>query len=260
MINQELDKLYDSAFSKVKNIAIVALVVIIIILLANHCQSNKDWETKLSLKEAVYLDSLKTWKDKDGANHAKINLLEADNIKDFLTIKSQKEDIIRLQALVKENKNNLGEHGSATVLTTEGKFSTTTGKPNITFNNPTVSDKPCDTIYPNYQSPFGDKWVNGNVFASKDSIKVDLKYKDMFDLVIGEEKTGFLNLGKAVPYADVKSYNPYTEVKEYRTYRVKAAPPKKFGIGPVAAYGFGTSSLTPQFFIGIGGSFNLIRF
>ena len=258
MVNSELDNLYDNLWHKVKNAAIGILVIIVILLLMTQCEKDRTWKANQDALVSVYTDSLKTWKDKDGSNMARISVLETSSEKDFLAIKTQKEEIIRLQKLVKNN--NLGTNGSATVLTTQGSYSTSV-KPTITFPKSVLPEKqPCDTIYPIYEAPFGDEWVHGVVRATSDSIDVGFKYRDMFDLVIGEEKSGFLGLGKPKPFADVKSYNPYTEIKEYRTYRVKDKPAKKFGIGPVAAYGFGTGTFTPQFFIGIGGSFNLIRF
>jgi len=117
-----------------------------------------------------------------------------------------------------------------------------------------------DTVYANYKSDFNIKnWVWGTVSASKDSTKVNVKFKEQIDVVIGTEKTGFLGLGKGKSFAEVTLHNPFNTVSTLRAYSTKPAPIKKFGIGPVAAYGVGPG-FVPGVFIGIGVNWNIIKF
>jgi len=98
-----------------------------------------------------------------------------------------------------------------------------------------------------------------NKVTKKDSTQLTLKYREEVDLLIGEEKTGFLGLGKSKPFARITFKNPYSEVKDMKVYQTSLPKQKRFGIGPTISYGVG-SGFEPQVFIGIGVNWNLIRF
>lgn len=246
---------------------ILAIILLVLALLFSleQCGSNLyNLKEKEALMESME-DTLKTWKDKDGNNKARISTLETTSAKDFINMKSKDAEIVRLQNLVKENKGKLSNGGSAIALTTEGKYTYKGGKPEVIFNKDRIDAfqyNPCDTIYPTYRDRFQSpgKWVWGDVTIGLQGTEINIAYRDSIDIVLGRDKTGFLGLGKGKPFGEVTSYNPYTAVKQFRTYNVKNAPKKRFGIGPTFSYGFGTGSLKPQFFIGVGGQYNLINF
>lgn len=232
----------------------VILFLLLILAISKCNKTNGELVNQTNLVNNLN-DSLKTWVDESGNHRAKMEILEATSIKNFTTIKNQSSEIQRLQNLVTKNKNTIKNSGSATIISTEGSISTTV--PTIPSD---TSKTKCSESHI-YASNFNLKgWVKGNIVARKDSTSISLKYRDSIDVVLGEEKTGFLGLGKKKPFADLTSYNPYTEVKTFRTFQVKQKPVKKFGIGPTFSYGFGTGSLKPQFFVGIGGQYNLINF
>ena len=141
---------------------------------------------------------------------------------------------------------------SATIINSEGTIQI------VTRTEP-VDSLSTSTSGITYNSKFDlNGWVWGNVSANKDSTSISLKYKDKFDIVLGEEKQGFLGMGKAKPFAEITSHNPYTSIKTFRTYEVESKRVKKIGIGPGVYYGVGTG-FVPQVFVGIGIQLNLIR-
>ena len=76
--------------------------------------------------------------------------------------------------------------------------------------------------YPTYRSSFDkDGWVKGNIIARVDSTQIDLKIKNAYGVVLGQEKTGFLGLGKPKTFVDVLSYNPYSESTAVRALQVQ---------------------------------------
>ena len=193
---------------------------------------------------------VETWKDKDSLNHAKIQVLETEKVRDFISIKSSDSTIVKLQALVKEYKNKIKNQGSITHIGSE------TG---IEGSAPTIITK-IDSIYPTYTSNFNLKgWVTGTTVSDKNKTTIDLKVKNEYSVIVGEERQGLFKPKK--PFVEVINRNPYTETTALRTYQVTQKPPKKFGIGPVAAYGVELNG-TPSFgvFVGIGLQYNLIRF
>ena len=103
------------------------------------------------------------------------------------------------------------------------------------------------------------KWIWGLTKATKDITQIGLRFHEEIDVVLGQEKTGFLGLGKPKPFAEVTLHNPYNKVSKLRSYSTTQLPARKLGLGPTAAYGLG-SGFVPQMFIGVGVNWNLLRF
>jgi len=242
----------DSIMEKSKTVTLIIAIAVIILLLIRGCEAKQQLAANEVMNSALK-DSMKTWKDKEGHFKASITLLENYNSKAFTDLASADSTIIKLQKLVKKYEGNIKKGGSVTTIGTEA---------NINITAPTKLDgvtKVKDTIYANYKSDFNIKgWVWGTVSATKDSTTIGMKFKEEIDVVIGSEKTGFLGLGKPKPFAEVTLHNPFNEVKTLRAYSTKSLPPKKFGIGPVLAYGVG-SGFTPEVFVGVGINYSLLR-
>lgn len=242
----------DSIMEKTKTIALVITILVIILLLVKGCKAEEQLATNNTMNSALQ-DSMKTWKDKEGNFKASITLLENYNSKYFTDLASADSTIIRLQKLVKKYEGNIKKGGSVTSIGTEA---------NINITAPTKLDgitKVKDTIYANYKSDFNIKgWVWGTVSATKDSTTIGMRFKEEIDVAIGTEKTGFLGLGKPKSFAEVTLHNPFNEVKTLRAYSTKSLPPKKFGIGPVLAYGIG-SGFIPEVFVGVGINYSIIK-
>ena len=216
-----------------------------------YFQDRQKLKERENLEEALNA-KLDLWKDKDNINHAKIQVLETRNTKDFLALKSNDSTVKELQKVVKEFGKYLKKQGSATVVTTSTDVNTSSGTE--------VSFLPGDSIFPIYKSKFNlQGWVVGNTTASKDSTNLILSIKNEYAVVIGREKQGLFKPDK--PFVEVINKNPYTQVKSLRTYEVSLPSTKRWGIGPVGAIGIGLDK-DPSLgiFIGLGVQYSLIKF
>lgn len=259
-MNQE-DKIeIQNTLKAAKRVFIAIAIVVIIFFLWKGCEAEaKLTETETETLNKALGDSLKTWRDKEGAFKANITLLEFQNADYFTKWNTADSTVVKLQALVTKYKKQLDKKGSATVITTNADINIS--EPTIVYRD---TSKPCDPIYKTDFKIMGTgkhektKWVWGIVTASKDSTTIGMRFHEEIDVVIGQEKTGFLGLGKPKPFAEVTLHNPFNKVSTLRSYSTTPLPSKKFGVGPVLAYGVG-SSFTPQVFVGLGINWSIIR-
>lgn len=251
MTNQDIQEIKEG-WNKVKVILLVFAIIFIVLLLMRGCKA----EHQLASNEAMnvaFKDSMKTWKDKEGNFKANITLLENENSQYFTNWNTADSTVIQLQKLVKQYESKIKGRGSVTVIGTDAKIDIVA--PSQTSGFTTVHD----TVYANYKSDFNIKnWVWGTVSATKDSTTIGMRFKEEIDVVIGTEKTGFLGLGKGKPFAEVTLHNPFNTVSTLRAYSNKPVPAKKFGIGPVVAYGIGPGFI-PGVFVGVGVNWNIIK-
>jgi hypothetical protein len=100
--------------------------------------------------------------------------------------------------------------------------------------------------------------VTTDTLKDKNDIQFKLKLSYEYAIINKEKSNGWFK--KPTPYSEVVNYNPYSSTLSVTSYRVtNDIRPKKFGIGPVFAYGIG-ANFTPQFFVGAGINMNLIKF
>jgi len=253
-IMTELDKqeVIDT-WNKFKNVLLAIGVIVIIFLLMRGCQAERQLASNDTMNTALK-DSMKTWRDKEGNFKANITLLENQNSQYFTNWTSADSTVAKLQKLVKQYEGKIKERGSVAVINTDAKIDIV--GPSQVTGFTTVHD----TIYADYKSDFNIKgWVWGTVSATKDSTTIGMRFKEEIDVAIGTEKTGFLGLGKGRPFAEVTLHNPFNTVSTLRAYSTKPAPAKRFGVGPVVAYGVGPGFI-PGVFIGIGVNWNIIKF
>ena len=257
-MNQIDKEEYQEVWKKAKPIFTIVGIVLLIIFLLRGCQA----ETKLAEAEAFNKalgDSLVTWRDKEGAFKANITLLEYHSADYFTKWNTADSTVIKLQALVTKYKKELGKRGSATIITTDAEINIS--EPTVVYRDTT---KPCDPVYKTNFEIMGSgkyektKWIWGEVIATKDSTVVGMRFHEEIDVILGEEKTGFLGLGKRRPFAEVTLHNPFNKVSTLRSFNVTPPKPKRFGIGPTLSYGVG-SEFNPQVFIGIGVNWNIIK-
>ena len=160
-------------------------------------------------------DTLIVWKDKEGRSHAKTQLSTVSDPKDLLKIKGLEGENKRLQELVAEYKGKIKKGGSVTYIEGETKY-----VDRVVTEIDTIYTN--QVKYPTYRSSFDkDGWVKGNIIARADSTQIDLKIKNAYGVVLGQENTGFLGLGKPKTFADVLSYNPYSESTAVRALQVQ---------------------------------------
>lgn len=234
---------------------ILAIIFLVVLMCTREHKYTKVLSNFKTTQKALE-DTIKVTKNELGQSVGTTSVIQTSNPEDFLLLASKDSTIQKLQKLVKDNKKKLKGQGIAAVINSEGTIDITV---------PTVIDS-TNKSSPIYKSEYKlrDKidttkvWAWGTTVARKDSTQVLLKYREEADLLIGEEKTGLLGLGKSKPFARITFKNPYNEVKEMKIYQKDLPKTKKFGIGPTISYGIG-SGFEPQLFIGIGVSWDIIR-
>lgn len=196
------------------------------------------------------------WRDKDSILHAKIQIIETENVKEFLAIKNVDESVKALQAEVKKFQKYLKNVGSVTMVSSTTTVDTTLTS--VTTSKDTIKIRDTIKIFPEYRRKFNlQDYVFGNIIADKDSVRIQLKIKNDYSIVIGEENKGPFRRGK--PFAEVINNNPYSDLLNIKTYQVKSYTRKRFSIGPVVGGGF-NQDWKFQPFIGLGFTYNLISF
>lgn len=235
-------------WNTVKNILLI-ITIALLVYLTYQLRTVKRELSNVNELNTVLNDTLVIRKSKEGLFVAKIGVLESYKQETFTKMASQDSVINKLQKLVVQYKTELKKKGSVTVIGTQGTVDVVVS---------TIMDTTSKDYI--YNSSFNLKgWVWGEVSASKDSTKISVKFKEEIDAIIGEEKTGFLGLGKRKMFVDVILHNPYNEVKYLRSYSTKQLPAKKFSVGPTAVYGIG-KGLEPNVFIGLGVTYSIFRF
>lgn len=235
----------------IRVVFIAILVVIIVILYFTNISYQKEAKENANLVISLN-DTLKTWKDKDSLSHTKIQIIETERTKDFLSLQSKDEEIIKLQKTVKQYEKQIKNQGSVTNFTSETKIIT---------KDSLVTDSVCGkcSFYFSNSNPWYS--VDASIYPTETpnqvSLSLDLKVKNEYSVIIGEEKQGLFK--KPKPFVEVLNHNPYSETKSLRTYQVSNnVRVKRFGIGPNISVGFNDKGFS--WFIGIGLQYNLIRF
>ena len=233
-----------------KNITIIIASAIIIVMLLLHDCSNtalldvykKKYEAQLLLD-----DSVRHYKDKYGKSVSSIGVLEVQNAKQVLDLKSDKEIVKYLQSEVKKYKGQKPE--VITVVKETVKFDTIIETDSTIVYIDSAGNKEVE-----YLIDFNGPWVflSGKVNSktSDISIELDNKYSVAF---IRNKRTKKMEVF-------VTNENPYCEISEMLAYKVTMPKPKKFGLGVMAGYGINVTNAQPAPFIGIGISYNLIKF
>lgn len=236
-----------SLFSTLKSIALIVAFFIMLKMYFGERASRIEQETLIEAST----NELKTWKNKDGENLAKIQVLETRNEKTFLAFKSQDSTIQELQTLVKHNRRLFkNSRGSASIIKSETKIDTTTA---------TVVSKDSINGTPIYKSFIKDDWFTANTIATKDSTQLKLNTFHNISLVMGSEGQGLFKKRKT--FATAKDDNPYSNIRDMRIYNV-TEDVKHFVVGPYV--GFGATIAGPDvkagWQIGIGVTYKLLEF
>lgn len=235
-----------SLFSTIKSIGLLIALIFMIKMYLGERTSRIEQETLIEASNY----KLKTWKDKNGKNLAKIQVLETRNEKTFLAFKSQDSTIQELQNLVKQNRSLFkNSKGTASIIKSETKIDTIA---------PTIVTKDT-TNNPIYTSSIKDKWYNINSIATKDSTRVKLNTFHTLSLVMGSESQGLFKKRKT--FATAKDDNPYSNIKDMRIYNV-IEENKNFIIGPYI--GTGATIINKEVKVGwqfgIGITYKLLEF
>lgn len=183
-------------------------------------------------------------------------LIQQENSKSFLALKTKDSTITTLQAEVKANKKQLSNPGSSITdiyTQTKGKF---TGKTDsVIKTKDSIKVGNIVYIYPEYKSHIiKDKWISADITANKDSTT--------FSPIINNQYSVLLGGTTKSPIVQVTNMNPYTTTTGLRAYQViNNLREKPYGIGIQIGYGGSLSkgiiNIGP--YIGIGITKTLIR-
>lgn len=260
---EKLKKLYNFVKSFIQNMKlnqilfwiVVLFIGITIFLTFQLRNTKKQLEIQRNLVTALNSEA-EVWKDKDSILHAKIQIIETESVKEFLAIKSMDNNIKALQAEVKKFQKYLKNGGSVTQVSSTTSVDTTLTS--VVIPKDTIKVKDTIKIFPEYRRKFNlQNYVIGSIVANKDTIHLQVRVKNDYSIIIGEENKGPFRRGK--PFAEVVNNNPYSDLLNIKTYQVKSYTRKRFSIGPVVGGGFGDDwKFKP--FIGLGFTYNLISF
>jgi hypothetical protein len=232
-----------------KNTLLGILVVIIIILLMIDCNRKSTLQNYKSKYEnqLLLLDTVKYYKDKYGATVSSIGVLEVQNAKQVLELKSDREVVKYLQSEIQKYKGKKPE--TITVIQERIKFDTIIETDStIIYIDSTGKERE------EFIVKFNNDWVNlnGKVnFQSSDiSIEINNKYSVAF---IKNKKTKKMEVL-------VTNDNPYSKVTDMVAYKVTQPKPKHFGLGITGGYGLDLINFKPVPYIGVGITYNVIKF
>lgn len=236
-----------SLFSTLKSLALLVAFFIMLKMYLGERQSRIEQEILVEASAS----ELQVWKNKDGENLAKIQVLETTNEKTFLAFKNQDSTIQELQKLVKENRSLFNNSkGTAGIIKSET---------NIKASGETIVSKDSTTQNPIYSSFMKNKWYSINTIASQDTTKVSLSTFHNLSLVMGSESQGLFKKKKT--FATAKDSNPYSNIKDMRIYNI-TEDTKHFVIGPYIGGGLNliNNEVKTGWQVGFGVTYKLLEF
>jgi hypothetical protein len=235
-----------SLFSTLKSIGLVVAFIIMLFMYLGERDARIEQETLIEASAAELI----TWKNKDGENMAKIQVMETSSKKDFLKFQSQDSTIIELQNLVKANKKLFkNSKGTAGIIKTETNI-------DVLAATEVTLDEEKDPIY---SSTTKTKWFEVESVATKDSTTIAMKSFHNISIVMGSEGQGLFKKRKT--FAIAKDENPYSNIKDMRIYNVTSKK-KNFVVGPFVGIGVGSSKgiVRTGLLIGFGVTYKLFEF
>ena len=219
---------------------LIGLLIFSVFTCTSHSMKSSENE---ELIEALN-DTMETWRDENNLSHSKIQIIETSNIKDFLKLKLQDQEIIELQEEVKKYKSWLSNQGSVTIFKTITKYDTL------------YKMIPSELTDSTFLAEISNEWIHTKFGYRSDTTFYNLMVYNKYSVVLGEDKEGFFKKSKS--FVEITNLNPYSETTSLRTYQVTQKK-KHFSIGPQLGAGI-TSDLQFNFYIGIGIQYSLIKF
>lgn len=229
------------------------IILIAMILMLRRCGAFSDDKDKVNLYDHVN-DSTMFYKNKSNELVARNSVLESEKVSSFLEIQSKDNEIIQLQARVKEYKKQIKDGGSVTNFESGTNINNTTGT--IVHDTMFIGADSIPHTSSTYVTNFSNEWIDYTIKASRDSTSLNLKTTDRYSVIIGSERPKWNK--KKVSFVDVISESPYTKVKSVKTYKVKDnRKPPRVSLGVQVGYGF--SSIIPKPYVGMGLQYNILN-
>lgn len=180
----------------------------------------------------------------NGKQQASIEILEFNSERDFKNLKSKDSIINRLQELQEVYKGRLNTLTGVVISLQESGSSLTI------IERDTVIVGDSIAVYPVYITEWSERWSNGRIRASKDSIWRSFEVIDDIDIIHGYKSSGLFK--KKVLTVDVVSNNPNSKVKDLKSVQFKLKQ-NRFGFGINTGVGIDFISLKPCIYLGVGG-------
>lgn len=226
----------------------IFLIIIIIVLLAGGGYYLRSQANKINDLEEVSdtaSDTLETYRNKNGQLVGEIKSFDLVKKGVLLNLKTNDETIKALQDVVKGFEGKLAAAIVARSETSE-KGATATK----ISGGDTVKSGDTVFIYPIYSTDWAEKWSEGIITASRDSITRDIKVKNDYSFTIGKKSNAWFKKREVV--VNMTNLNPNTATKELRSYNVKQQPKRlNLVVYGGAGYQFGVG-IVPQIGIGLG--------
>lgn len=230
-------------------ILLVACVLTVLIVMKQCKKDDTIVQTNTLYEHAN--DSVSYYKDKYNNQVASTYLLQGTNTALLLNLKTTNETVKWLQQEVRDNKDKVKDGGTIGVIGTSTNFTATTSTTVLPLSNGETN--------PTYITQQTDStWIVYKIIAKKDSTKFNLKVKNKYTVVFGEEKIKG-KLFKKQPVALVTNKNPYTQVTEMKVFEVTNKVRKRISLSVGAGYCVPLFTFKPQPYIGVGVHYNIIN-
>jgi len=223
------------------------IIVIVILLYLDQCKKRGN-ESDIS---AALGDTITFERDEKGRQLAKISIITGTSKRQLLSIESQNKEIRHLQQLLRDTKGIL----SATVLSNATR-SNLIAHSNIKGRD-TIRVGDTIKLYPEYWTIYSNEWHDFNIIANKDTIEVDYRVFNKYEITQAYEKRKKGLFRKKVPVITIKNLNPNTETLTLKSFAIKPKP-RKYSIGVGAYYGISIPTGVPTLIIGGGIQYNLL--
>ena len=228
---------------------IIALTVFVLILLGLLFYQWRKTQDSVDLTNAV-TDELDVRINKKGQETASIKIIRAETEIALMKLQAKDTIIKWLQETVKGYKGALN-----TAIVLRNQTSTKGVSRTEIIYDTIYGDDGTKEVNIAYKTNWSNKWEQGYIKATKDSIYRDIKVINDYQITLGGLKNGWFK--KKEYEIEVLNLNPNTVTKELRTFQIKSKP-KILSFGVQAGYGIGLRDFKTQPYIGVGVQLNLI--
>jgi uncharacterized protein YcfL len=230
--------------------ALALIATLFLIVTCNSEQKVNLTKKQWALYKTLLEDSLVQFKDKNGTLSSKVKVLEVVHANQILELNSNKQTVIRLQDELNLYK---GKATNSTAFISQTKFDTII-KTQIKYVYDTLFQDGDTILIPlqKYAVHHNDRWIGVNFDSDSSNTKVSIQVENEYSVTLVKNKKKY--------EAIVKNYNPYSSISEISAVSLQGLPrTKRFGLGVHLGYGI-NSSFRVAPYIGVGISYNVIRF
>lgn len=230
--------------------ALALIATLFLIVTCNSEQKVNFTKKQWALYKTLLEDSLVQFKDKNGTLSSKVKVLEVVNANQILELNSNKQTVIRLQDELNLYK---GKATNSVAFTGQTKFDTIF-KTQIKYVYDTLFQDGDTILIPlqKYAVHHNDRWIGVNFDSDSSNTKVSIQVENEYSVTLVKNKKKY--------EAIVKNYNPYSSISEISAVSLQGLPrTRRFGLGVHLGYGI-NSSFRVAPYIGVGISYNVIRF